>query len=197
MRMFQRFALIGLVLLATVPAPAQDDLRATILAKERQELECLRTGNLTEFASLLADDAVFVDSHGPAGKAEVVKNTAEFRLQDFSMEDIRFVPALEPVWRSHLQGHRGRDHAWKAILGHGPHLGDLGRAGWPMALCVQSRVCRSQAISSGGPMISDQIIASISARASDLPWPLIRAPQITCFAASAAAAEAKSSSARA
>ncbi len=92
MRMFQRFALIGLVLLATVPAPAQDDLRATILAKERQELECLRTGNLTEFASLLADDAVFVDSHGPAGKAEVVKNTAEFRLQDFSMEDIRFVP---------------------------------------------------------------------------------------------------------
>jgi len=90
MRIFPSSAL--LVFLATVPTPAQDDLKATILAKERQELDCLRNGNHAEFASLIADEAVFVDSHGPAGKAEVVENTAEFRLQDFAMEDIRFVP---------------------------------------------------------------------------------------------------------
>ena len=43
-----------------------------------QGLDCLKTGNLVEFAALTADDAVFVDAHGFASKAEVVKHTSEF-----------------------------------------------------------------------------------------------------------------------
>ncbi|HKO04025.1 MAG TPA: nuclear transport factor 2 family protein [Candidatus Acidoferrales bacterium] len=63
-----------------------------ILAKEREELDSLKSGNLEQFAGLLAENAVFVDAHGPATKAEVVKNTAEFRLLDYSIEDVRFIP---------------------------------------------------------------------------------------------------------
>ena len=84
---------IGLFLLtATAVLAQQETLQSKILAKERQELDCLKSGNYPEFAGLLADDAIFVDAHGPAGKAEVVKNTAEFRLSDYSMEDVKFVP---------------------------------------------------------------------------------------------------------
>ena len=85
-------AVAAFAVLSAASARAQRDLQATILAKERQELNCLRTGNIAEFASLLAEDAVFVDAHGAAGKAEVVKNVAAFRLQDFVMEDVRFLP---------------------------------------------------------------------------------------------------------
>jgi len=92
MRTLQTFALMGLIVLAVVPTRAQPELQATNLAKERQELDCLHTGNLAEFASLLAEDAVFVDSQGAAGKAEVVKNAADFRLQAYTIEDVRFVP---------------------------------------------------------------------------------------------------------
>src|ERR1700682_5314639 len=92
MQALQAFSLMGWIVVGAAPARAQGDLQATILAKERQELECLRSGNLAEFGSLLAEDAVFVDARGSAGKAEVVKNTAEVRLQDFAMEDVRFVP---------------------------------------------------------------------------------------------------------
>lgn len=62
------------------------------MAKERQELDDLKTGSYDDFASLLADDAVFVDSQGPVGKADAVSHTREFRLSDYSMEDVRFVP---------------------------------------------------------------------------------------------------------
>jgi len=55
-------------------------------------LDSLKTGNLAEFAALTADDAVFVDAHGPAGKAEVVKNTSQFRIDDYTIEDVKFVP---------------------------------------------------------------------------------------------------------
>jgi hypothetical protein len=76
-----------------IAAPAQQDTpQSKILAKERQGLDCLKTGNLGEFAALTADDAVFVDAHGPVGKAQVLKNTAEFRLDDYTIEDLKFVP---------------------------------------------------------------------------------------------------------
>jgi len=82
-----------LLLLMTIGSYAQSDtLQGKILAKERQGLDCLKNGNLAEFASLTAEDAVFVDSHGPADKAQVVKNTSEFRLDDYSIEDVKFVP---------------------------------------------------------------------------------------------------------
>jgi hypothetical protein len=56
-----------------------DSIQQQILAKEREELDCLRTGNMEVFANLLADGAVFVDAQGPASKAEVAKNVC--RLQ--------------------------------------------------------------------------------------------------------------------
>jgi hypothetical protein len=87
------YATVGLFLIVAIPAFAQPDkLQSAILAKERQGLDCLKTGNLAAFAALTADDAVFVDAHGPASKAEVVKNTSEFRLDDYTIEDVKFVP---------------------------------------------------------------------------------------------------------
>ena len=71
---------------------AGPSLQDQIVSKEREELDTLKSGNLEQFAALLAEDAMFVDTHGPAGKAEIVKNTAEFRLADYSMEGVRFVP---------------------------------------------------------------------------------------------------------
>jgi len=70
-------------------------LQERIAAKEREELNSLKTGDLALFAGLLADDAVFVDIHGPAGKTEVVEHTAGFRLLEYAMEDVRFVPISE------------------------------------------------------------------------------------------------------
>jgi hypothetical protein len=84
---------LGLFLLMAIAALAQQDtLQSKVLAKERQGLDCLKTGNLAEFAALTADDAVLVDAHGPADKAQVVKNTSEFRLDDYTIEDVKFVP---------------------------------------------------------------------------------------------------------
>ena len=74
---------------------ARGALKDQIVAKEREELDSLKTGDMKVFADLLAEDAVFVDAHGSAGKAEVVKNSSEFRLLEYSMEDIRFV-AVSP-----------------------------------------------------------------------------------------------------
>ncbi len=69
-----------------------DSFRDQIVAQERAELDSLKTGDMTAFANLLADDAVFVDARGADGKAEVVKHTAEFRLHEYSMSDVRVVP---------------------------------------------------------------------------------------------------------
>jgi hypothetical protein len=69
-----------------------DALRDEIAAQERAGLEALKTGDLTAFGNSTAEEAVFVDAAGPAGKAEVMKNVANFRLTDFTMSDIRLVP---------------------------------------------------------------------------------------------------------
>src|ERR1700722_7857855 len=79
---------------------AQQTLRDEIVAQERAglgfcEVDALKIGDVPAFASTLPDDAVFVDSHGAAGKDEVVKNVAGFRLTDYTMSDVRFV-ALSP-----------------------------------------------------------------------------------------------------
>lgn len=75
-----------------VARSAQDDaMQQQALAKEKQELDCLKTGNYQEFAGLIADDAVFMAGRGSAGKAEVVANTHNVRLTDYSMSNIRFV----------------------------------------------------------------------------------------------------------
>lgn len=71
--------------------PGEDSIQQQIVAKEHQELESLKAGNLEAFGDLLADNAVFVDAHGPASKAEVLKNVAGFRILEYAMEDVRFV----------------------------------------------------------------------------------------------------------
>ncbi|MGA3025927.1 MAG: nuclear transport factor 2 family protein [Bryobacteraceae bacterium] len=83
----------------SAPAAGQTDARSggdvlqeQIVAQERAGLDSLKTGNLTAFASSIADEAVFVDAQGPAGKAEIVQHTAEFRLHDYTMAGVRFVP---------------------------------------------------------------------------------------------------------
>ncbi|MGA2589737.1 MAG: nuclear transport factor 2 family protein [Bryobacteraceae bacterium] len=70
---------------------ATEGMRQRIIAKEQEGLNDLKTGDLAAFSSSLAEDAVFVDAHGPASKAEVVEHTAGFRIQEYTMEDVRFV----------------------------------------------------------------------------------------------------------
>jgi hypothetical protein len=70
----------------------RDATEQQIIAKEREGLEALKTGNLERFGNLTADEAVLVDAHGPASKAEVLKNIAGFTLTEYSMEDMKFVP---------------------------------------------------------------------------------------------------------
>jgi len=73
---------------STEPASLQQQ----IIAAERQGLDALKAGNVDIFADHTADEAVFVDAHGPAGKAQVVKNVADFRLTNYSMDDVKFLP---------------------------------------------------------------------------------------------------------
>src|SRR5580692_5156234 len=70
---------------------AQDLMREQIISKEREGIDALKTGNLTLFANLTADDAVFVDDHGIAGKTEVVQNTSQFKLTDYRMDNVKFL----------------------------------------------------------------------------------------------------------
>jgi hypothetical protein len=67
-------------------------LQTEIIAKERQELEALKNGKVQEFSDLLAEEAIFVDSHGSASKAEVVGHLSDLKLLEYAMADIKFVP---------------------------------------------------------------------------------------------------------
>jgi len=70
----------------------RETLQPRVVAKEREGLDALKSGNLDAFAGLIADEAVFVDDHGPATKAEIVSHTSEFHLTEYAMDDVRFVP---------------------------------------------------------------------------------------------------------
>jgi ketosteroid isomerase-like protein len=72
-------------------APRVDALQEQIVAQERAGLDALKTGDLTTFGASTADDAIFVDAQGPATKAEVMEHTAQFRLHDYTMSNVRFV----------------------------------------------------------------------------------------------------------
>jgi hypothetical protein len=63
-----------------------------IVAKEREGLDALKVGNIAGFSNLTADDAVFIDPHGIASKADVMRNVAGFRLEDYSIENVKLVP---------------------------------------------------------------------------------------------------------
>lgn len=74
--------------LAQAPKKALQD---EIVTHERAELDSLKTGDMATFGNLLAEDAVFVDSRGTAGKAEVVEHSANVRLHDYNIRDVQFV----------------------------------------------------------------------------------------------------------
>ena len=69
----------------------KDSMQQQIVAKESEELNALKNGDLNVFGSLLADEAVFLNGRGPSSKAEVVKHVAGFKLLEYSIEDVRFV----------------------------------------------------------------------------------------------------------
>ncbi len=71
------------------------DLKDDIVAKEREELEALRSADYKKFADLIADDALFLNPGGPGTKAQVVEQSSHFKLLDFSMDDIQFVPLTD------------------------------------------------------------------------------------------------------
>ena len=70
----------------------ESSLQQQVIAAERAGLEALKVGNVDEFANHTAEEAIFVDAHGPATKAQVVKNVADFHLTDYSMDDVQFTP---------------------------------------------------------------------------------------------------------
>jgi ketosteroid isomerase-like protein len=67
-------------------------LEQQIVSKEREGLDALKAGDIERFGDLTADEAVMVDTQGPATKSDVLKHVAGFRLTDYSMGDVRFVP---------------------------------------------------------------------------------------------------------
>ncbi len=77
---------------APAAASPSDALREQIVAQERAGLDALKTGDLKLFDASTAEDAIFVDAHGPATKAEIMSHTADFRLRDYTMADVRFIP---------------------------------------------------------------------------------------------------------
>jgi ketosteroid isomerase-like protein len=97
MKTISIIALVVLSGLLLVPARSRpvDSLQQQIVAKEREELDAVKTGDIKAFASLIADDALFVDARGTDGKENVVKHTADFKLIEYSMENVQFVPLSE------------------------------------------------------------------------------------------------------
>jgi ketosteroid isomerase-like protein len=97
MKTISIIALVVLSGLLLVPARSRpvDSLQQQIVAKEREELDAVKTGDIKAFASLIAHDAVFVDARGTDGKENVVKHTADFKLLEYSMENVQFVALSE------------------------------------------------------------------------------------------------------
>jgi ketosteroid isomerase-like protein len=69
----------------------EDSLQQQIVAKEREELDALKSGDHKAFANLIADEAIFLDPRGHGSKGEVVEHTSDFRLIEYTIEDIKFV----------------------------------------------------------------------------------------------------------
>jgi hypothetical protein len=70
----------------------EGSMEEQVISKEREGLDALKAGNLELFGNLTADDAVLVDAHGPASKTQVLQNVAGFKLVDYSMEGMQFLP---------------------------------------------------------------------------------------------------------
>jgi hypothetical protein len=58
---------VSLLLLVAFSGPGtgEDSIRQQILASERAGLDCLKSGDVATFASLIADDAIFIGRRIP------------------------------------------------------------------------------------------------------------------------------------
>jgi ketosteroid isomerase-like protein len=68
---------------------AADSFEDQIVAAERAGLDALKAGDVGKFGDFTADEAVFVDAHGPATKAQVLQNVVGFKLTDYTMDNIQ------------------------------------------------------------------------------------------------------------
>lgn len=74
-----------------VPVTAQADLLEQITAQERKRWDARKAGSTAAFADMIAEDAVFVDSRGPEGKAAVVQHASDSKLKDYFMDNVKLV----------------------------------------------------------------------------------------------------------
>jgi len=74
-----------------VPVSAQSELLEQITARERKRWDARKAGSTAAFADLIAEDAVFVDSRGPEGKAAVVQHASDSKLKDYFMDNVKLV----------------------------------------------------------------------------------------------------------
>jgi hypothetical protein len=72
-------------------AAAADEMQGQLVAQERAGLDALKAGDVPAFGSSVGEEAVFLDDHGPATKAQVMKNVEGFRLIDYSISDPQVV----------------------------------------------------------------------------------------------------------
>jgi len=75
---------------------AGDSFRDLIVAQERAELDALKSGDVETFGNLIADDAVFLNAGGPAGKTLVVQHSSVVRLHDYTMSDVQVI-SVSPI----------------------------------------------------------------------------------------------------
>jgi ketosteroid isomerase-like protein len=74
------------------PKPGTNALQEQIVAQERAGLDALKTGDLEAFGNATSEDAIFVDAQGIATKAEVMQHVTAFRLRDYTITGVRFLP---------------------------------------------------------------------------------------------------------
>jgi hypothetical protein len=70
----------------------EKSMEEQIISHEREGLDALKGGDLEKFGNLTAEEAVMVDAKGAASKAQVLKNVAGFKLTDYTMEEVKFLP---------------------------------------------------------------------------------------------------------
>jgi hypothetical protein len=122
---------------ALYASASTDALQQQIVSKEREELETLKTGDLKHFADLLADDAIFVDDHGAASKSAIVEHTVEFRLTEYSLDDVKFVPLSATSGLISYKIRERGEFPPEGIHGSGLRFRPVDGAGREDGLCLQ------------------------------------------------------------
>ncbi len=144
---------LGLVCLSFVAGPHlvrahfqatsgdEDSLQKTIVEQERKELDCLKTGNMELFSTLIANDAVFVNARGTAGKAEVVKNTSIGAAGRIHNGRCALCACLGRERGDCVQAYGKRKRARQAVYGPGLRLRVVGEARREVGILIQPGDC--------------------------------------------------------